>query len=209
MGLAIGEFDILKEKIVNFKQTATKSSIKNKRFNVVSESLALESNIDNDIKLTLNNCIMHHNALIRFVNQIESIFSFGLLAQLLGSIIVICNTGFFLLLVSPASLQFGMLFSYFVTMMAQLMLYCWYGNEIMIKSAEIGESCYLSEWYTCNLSVRKSIFIIMERSKRPLVISALKFSILSLTAFTSIIRWSYSYFALLQRLTDNIDTITE
>lgn len=65
MGLAIGEFDILKEKIVNFKQTATKSSIKNKRFNVVSESLALESNIDNDIKLTLNNCIMHHNALIR------------------------------------------------------------------------------------------------------------------------------------------------
>ncbi|KAI4464842.1 odorant receptor [Holotrichia oblita] len=186
MGLAISQFDILKEKFVNFKQIATKTSLENKRFNIESELWKLESNTDNIIKHTLTNCIIHHNALIRFVNQIETIFSFGLLAQLLGSIIVICNTGFFLLLVSPASLQFGMLFSYFITMMAQLMLYCWYGNEIMLKSTEIGESCYLSDWYTCNLSVRKSIFIVMERSRRPLVISALKFSILSLTALTSV-----------------------
>nr|XP_022909840.1 odorant receptor 67c-like [Onthophagus taurus] len=196
MGLAAGQLDILKNKIEICNEIALKK-------------IEIFENDDNDdilmvvqeevIRL-LKNCIQHHSKIILYVNLIEKVFSFSILIQLMGSIIVICNTGFFLLIITPFSAQFFMLVVYFITMMSQLSLYCWFGNEIIIKSVEIGGACYLSKWYMCDNRVRKLLFITMERSKRPLEITACKFTNLSLITFSTIIRWSYSYFTLLQRL---------
>nr|QBB72962.1 odorant receptor [Protaetia brevitarsis] len=208
MGTAIGQFDILKEKILTFKERAIGEEEIVLGVNFKTTNI-FEANVNKRAKSLLNDCIVHHNALIKFVQQIEDTFSFGLLSQLMGSIIVICNTGFFLMLVSPASLQFGLFSSYFITMMAQLTLYCWYGNEIMLKSVQIGEACYFSQWYTCTADVKRSIFIIMEKSRRPLAITALKFTTLSLETFAAIIRSSYSYFALLQRLANKFESETK
>lgn len=44
----------------------------------------------------------------------------------------------------------------------------------------------MSKWYALDKKACKYLFIIMERSKRPLRITTMKISALSLTAFTAV-----------------------
>ncbi|KAF2885570.1 hypothetical protein ILUMI_20603 [Ignelater luminosus] len=55
-----------------------------------------------------------------------------------------------------------------------------------VQSAKIGDACYMSEWINCGPSVRKSLFIIMERAKRPLELTAGGFVSLSLDTLVSV-----------------------
>lgn len=45
-----------------------------------------------------------------------------------------------------------------------------YLNLILLQSTKIIESCYLSEWYQLSKTSQKSLMLLMERAKRPLVI---------------------------------------
>nr|AUF73009.1 odorant receptor [Anoplophora chinensis] len=96
--------------------------------------------------------------------------------------------------------QFVILIVYFSAIMIELAMYCWVGNEIILKSLQIGDACYMSKWYEFSPRTNKILFLIMERSKRPLTISAYKFSVLSMSAYLKIIQCSYSYFTVLRRV---------
>ncbi|CAG9767691.1 unnamed protein product [Ceutorhynchus assimilis] len=69
---------------------------------------------------------------------------------------------------------------------------------IQMLSLEILTSCYFSCWYEYGTSIRRSLFILMERAKRPIEVQALGLITLSLETFISILKWTYSYFALLR-----------
>ncbi|CAH2010046.1 unnamed protein product [Acanthoscelides obtectus] len=86
-------------------------------------------------------------------------------------------------------------------MFIQIYFYCWYGQDIVLKSIEISVSYYLTNWYNAYSSnVRTYLFLFMERSKRPLVLRAGGVFPLTLSTLMSILRSSYSYMAVLQRL---------
>ncbi|RZC38531.1 7tm 6 domain containing protein, partial [Asbolus verrucosus] len=48
-----------------------------------------------------------------------------------ASIVVICFTGFQMIVVPILSIQFVCLMLYFVSMMCQVAMYCWYGHDVM------------------------------------------------------------------------------
>ncbi|XP_074037331.1 odorant receptor 46a [Leptinotarsa decemlineata] len=148
----------------------------------------------------LKNCVKHHVKIIRFHEILEKVFSMIILMQYATSAAVICNIGFQLVHVDPMSMQLIPILVYFIAMMIQLAIYCWFGNEIIVKSLDIRDSCYNFKWFESDLKARKTITIIMERSKKPMLLTAGKFSVLSLQSYTSVMRTSYSYFALLQTL---------
>ncbi|KAF2896167.1 hypothetical protein ILUMI_10008, partial [Ignelater luminosus] len=118
------------------------------------------------------------------INFVENIFTMGLFAQFIASVIVICNTLFHFVLISISS-QLFMLTNYLIIILVQLFIYCWYGNEIIFKSVQVREACYMTNWELSGNEVRKYLFLIMERSKRPLKITTMKYSVLSLTTFAS------------------------
>ncbi|KAJ3666144.1 hypothetical protein Zmor_001598 [Zophobas morio] len=181
--LASAQFDILKERL----RTVMK----------VDERWEISSKI---VKKRLNNCIMYHNFLLQYMKEVESLFSNGILVQFAASVMVICLTGFQMLVISVKSMQFILLMIYFSTMTCQIVLYCWYGNELMYKSMGLSEACYMSDWNMCNSEICTSLYIIMERGKRPLVLTAGKLFSLTLTTLMTVLKSSYSYFAVLQRL---------
>lgn len=49
----------------------------------------------------------------------------------------------------------------------------------MFQSSEVRDCCYMSEWNQCGPGVCKTLIIMMERTKRPLVLTAGKFADLS------------------------------
>ncbi|KAK5647662.1 hypothetical protein RI129_002554 [Pyrocoelia pectoralis] len=181
MGITAAQLDILYEKIIYIQNEAPES----------------DDNEDKNVLKVLRQFVEHHNAIIHLIESVEEVFTVGLFAQFTCSIIVICNTVFYIIVIATINSQFIMLLNYIIILVIQLFMYCWYGNEIMLKSVQLGEACYKIDWYNRDKSVGQFLFIIMERSKRPLTVTTVKLSTLSLTAFKSLLQWSYSCLALL------------
>lgn len=124
--------------------------------------------------------------------------------QFVSSGIIICITGLQLVLVSitsnetirrtndtkfqisPSSIKFFSIISYFVAMVVQISAYCLNGHDVIVQSSDIVDCCYKMDWYRASARVKKTLFFIMERSKVPLEISAGKFFILSITTLTTV-----------------------
>ncbi|XP_015839074.1 odorant receptor Or1 [Tribolium castaneum] len=154
----------------------------------------------NETKGALVRCITHHAKIVNYTERVEAIFSKGIFLQLFGSVIVICTTGFQLIVVPIPSVQFAVLGTYLCGMTTQVATYCYYGHEVMTTSDAIGMSLYLSNWYASHVKIRKIVMIFLEKTKKPTIVKAGNFITLSLATLTQILRSAYSYFAVLQRL---------
>lgn len=74
-----------------------------------------------------------HEYIIKYLLMVEELFSYGIFIQFLASIAVVCMTGFQLMITPPQSGQFVLLILYINCMMCQVIMYCWYGNEILFE----------------------------------------------------------------------------
>ncbi|CAH2010044.1 unnamed protein product [Acanthoscelides obtectus] len=156
----------------------------------------------NNVEPLLNDLIKHHYEIIRLVEILNDLFSPIALVQCGTSGLAICFVGFQLMVtVESGSPEFVIQAAYFCCLFVQIYFYCWFGQDIMLKSIEISISYYLTDWYNaCSSNVRNHLFLIMERTKRPLELRAGGVFPLTLSTLMSILRSSYSYMAVLQRL---------
>nr|QNH68050.1 odorant receptor 26 [Apriona germarii] len=183
--LATAEFEILRNRLTTIIEPSPKST-------KIGE--------DEAVKVRLGECVDQYDELLCFVNQIEVTFSKGIFVQFFCSVIVICLTGFQMLVISFNSMQFVLLIVYFSCMMCQVAMYCWYGHTVMESSDYVRDACYMADWNRSDLSVQKSLVMIMERAKKPAMLRAGGFFVLNIPTLMRILRSSYSYFAVLQRL---------
>ncbi|XP_068909852.1 odorant receptor Or2-like [Tenebrio molitor] len=70
-------------------------------------------------------------------------------------------------------------------------------NVDLTKSNTVTDAIYMGKWYNYDMTCRKALIVLMERSKRPMVVTAGKILDLSLISFTTILRRSYSLLAVL------------
>ncbi|XP_031330090.1 odorant receptor 94a-like [Photinus pyralis] len=148
----------------------------------------------------LSKCVEHHLAVIKFTEDIENIFRYVFLSQFVCSAGGICLVGFTFINAEPGSVEFIFALSFLGTLMFQITLYCSYGNEVTIQSSRVLDACYMAEWVSCGPKVRQCLFIIMERSKRPMVLTAGKFVNLSLASLVAVFKSAGSYAMVLYHL---------
>ncbi|EFN89435.1 Putative odorant receptor 94a [Harpegnathos saltator] len=78
--------------------------------------------------------------------------------------------------------EFAHLFSYLASMLTQIFLYCWYGNE----SAEVCNAIYEMNWTTLRVQVMKDLTIIMMCASKPFTMSSGHVVTLTLDSFMSV-----------------------
>ncbi|KAH0808229.1 hypothetical protein GEV33_014563 [Tenebrio molitor] len=131
-------------------------------------------------------------------NQFLSVMTFG---QFANSVVAICMTMFQLSVVTPFTPDFYTLVCCQSACFTQVFVYCWFGNEVMIKSSNISFSAYESGfWIDSSIALQKDLVFFLMRCCKPIQLRAVNFFGLSLQSFTSILRTSWSYFALLQQM---------
>ncbi|KAF2892955.1 hypothetical protein ILUMI_13215 [Ignelater luminosus] len=157
---------------------------------------------DKEINQRLSVCVEHHIAVIKFAEAVESMFTYVFLLQFLASAVGICLAGFTFTSAPVGSFEFIFAISLPITLIIQISFYCTFGNEVTLQSSNIGEACYMTEWIACGPLVRKTLFIIMERSKRLLVLTAGKFINLSLFSLAAVFKSAASYAAVLRQITN-------
>ncbi|KAJ3663388.1 hypothetical protein Zmor_007663 [Zophobas morio] len=145
-------------------------------------------------------CIKRHKLILGFVKTSNDFFNWIILGQFATSTSVIALIMFQLTLVSPVSGEGLSHIFYIHGITTQIFLYCWFGNELEIKSSRIPYAVYESDWICQSLSVKRNIIFFGIRCQRPIKITAIKLFSLSLQTFLSIMRSAYSYFALLSNV---------
>ncbi|NP_001177516.1 odorant receptor 93 isoform X1 [Nasonia vitripennis] len=147
--------------------------------------------------------VKHHVHIFKFAENINVIFTPVILVQFCMSSIVLSLSVYQLAVRSANGIQFITMVMYLTCMLVQFFMYCWFGNEVTLKSVEFGQAIYNIEWTSLQVQTSKDLMIMMIRAKRPIIMSSGALVTLSIKSFTSILKASYSTFNVLQRSSHN------
>ncbi|RZC39042.1 7tm 6 domain containing protein, partial [Asbolus verrucosus] len=154
-----------------------------------------------DVVNDLKKCVHHHREILKFADYANRFYNWLLLVQFFVGGVSIGLSMFQLTLVIPFSPEFYMLLTYGTAISVQVFMYCWFGNQIEVKSSDLSYSVFESDWTDLPPEVMKNFIIFTMRIQRPLKIAALNLFYLSLTTYVKILKTSWSYFALLRQIT--------
>ncbi|CAH1373574.1 unnamed protein product [Tenebrio molitor] len=134
----------------------------------------------------------------RWSQDVASAFGNIVCVQFATSVIVLCETLVMLSLTTIFSATYFMLLSYQTAIFIQIFLYCWFGNEVTIKSAMLNSATYNWRWYNYSSSYKKDLMFFMHRTQKPIVLLVGNIFPINLNTFTSILRSSWAYFMALR-----------
>nr|WEG72116.1 odorant-receptor-20 [Grapholita molesta] len=183
------EIDIIKEKIMNVTPIADKRT---------NRSVTVQSVLNEHYKVLIE-CVTHHQAIVKFIKQVEDTYHSYLLFQLSGSVGLICMSALRILVVDPKSVQFMSVVMYLLVMIAQLFVCCWSGHELTATSMELHTVVYECCWYEQDVRFKRALVFTMLRLGRSMEFRAGRYVTLSRQTFVAILRMSYSYFAVLKQ----------
>ncbi|XP_060535473.1 odorant receptor Or2-like [Cylas formicarius] len=152
--------------------------------------------------------VQRHSVIIRFVQEIDEVFTYISLTRCLTSIISICN-GLFQLTHTRKipSVTFVFNVVYVFNVLFEIGIYCWFATALTEKSLTLTDACYNYDWPEESLSNQRSLLMITARSQKPFYVTAGKFARLGVGSFLSLVKMAYSYFALMQSLYEKTEDL--
>ena len=72
-------------------------------------------------------------------------------------------------------------------MLCQVGMYCYWGNEVTVHADAVAQLAYESSWYLMPISIQKAMINVIQRSHRPVYITAGKFVPLSMETLMKVI----------------------
>ncbi|CAH2096547.1 unnamed protein product [Euphydryas editha] len=152
------------------------------------------------INQRLRNCILRHQAVLAQIKLLQSCFTVPIFIQFSVSMIIICVTAYQLAFETTHLVRIVSMVTYLVVMMLQVFLYCYQGNELVNESEGVSSAAYECPWYACSVPIRRSLLMVMIRTRRAARLTAAGITELSLSTFMSLIKASYTFFTVLQQV---------
>ncbi|XP_049548379.1 odorant receptor Or1-like [Anopheles darlingi] len=131
-------------------------------------------------------------------------FSTTLLLQLFCSVFILCITELHLLANEHSVDDLTRVVMYLCCLIMQVFINCHYGNEITYTSKKVHQATAFVNYPDMDIKTRKLLILFQQRTMVELkcfVASLLKIE-LSMETFVTIIKSSYSYFAVLRSMTN-------
>ncbi|XP_072762246.1 odorant receptor 10-like [Anoplolepis gracilipes] len=184
-----------------FLQTCAQFEIfENRLHKLISNKIAkyLKPASSNKGKTIISEYIHHHLSIYKYAKKVNVVFNQVLFVQFFGSILVLCTSVYYLSAHITES-ESATLIIYTICMFAQIFVYCWSGNEVILKSVSVGDAIYRMNWPLLSVSEKKEVLMIMMRCTLPIKFTSSFLITLSLQSYTGILKISYSAFNVLQK----------
>ncbi|XP_039314322.1 odorant receptor 22c isoform X2 [Solenopsis invicta] len=148
--------------------------------------------------------ISRHCDLIRLADSFEYAFNMAIFAQVSMSVLLLCVEGMQLIISlklndNIAAIKHIVLI---LTMLVQLYLYCYAGDQLEYVTGRIGYSLYDSPWYNFDLKAMKNLPMVMHRGRMPHQTTAGRFLRMNLFSFKEILKATGSYLSVLRVMID-------
>ncbi|KAL0112594.1 hypothetical protein PUN28_012115 [Cardiocondyla obscurior] len=153
----------------------------------------------NKNKTEISDYINYHLSIYKYAKTVNIVFNEVLFFQFFGSILVLCTSVYYLSMHIKELSAIVFLLMYTICMFAQIFVYCWSGNEVILKSASTGEAIYRMDWPSLSVTEKKELMMIMARTNIPIKFTSSFLITMSLQSYSSILKTSYSAFNLLQK----------
>ncbi|XP_043264939.1 odorant receptor 46a-like [Colletes gigas] len=148
--------------------------------------------------LSAKHCAHHHDHIYKFATMVNKEFETIVLLQFLVSMSILCFDLYRFLQTEQRTKLMEMILYAICTLM-QILYYCWYGNEVRVKSLEIPDMIIDSNWVSLDNNARKIFLMIMKRALVPIEFSSVHLVPVDLNSFKVILKTSYSAFSMLQQ----------
>ncbi|XP_077282454.1 odorant receptor 46a-like isoform X2 [Temnothorax americanus] len=153
----------------------------------------------NKDEVGISECVDYHLSIYKYAKTVNVIFNQVFFVQFFCSIIVLCTCVYYLSThISELSGLVSFLV-YTIGMFAQIFVFCWSGNEVILKSTGIGDTIYHMDWPLLSIKEKKGLLMIMMRSTIPIKFTSSFLITLSVQSYSNILKTSYSVFNVLQK----------
>ncbi|XP_018317998.1 odorant receptor 46a-like [Mycetomoellerius zeteki] len=147
----------------------------------------------------LRECVHQHDCIFKFALMVNEKFKIIIAIQFIVSTLVVCSNLYQLAKMTLTARCFPLIL-YTCSMLTQILIYCWYGNEVKIKSVQLTVSIFGMGWLTMKQNRKQSLLIIMNRSLIPIEFSSAYILTMNLNSFVSLLKTSYSAYSILQQM---------
>ncbi|XP_011493834.1 PREDICTED: odorant receptor 4-like [Ceratosolen solmsi marchali] len=154
-------------------------------------------------KKSIKYIVMHHNLIKDIFQRTENFFMIIIIPFFSICLLVICLVLFQLVQKNVSFSEHGVLALYFFTLINEVFLFCWFGNQLTVKSEKILNAVYKSNWLELTTKDRKSYYFAMLMGAKGLTMSYHGLCQLSVKTYAWIIKMTYTVFNLLQRVQIN------
>ncbi|XP_012248811.1 odorant receptor Or1-like, partial [Bombus impatiens] len=104
-------------------------------------------NIEGHEIQSLKHCVWHHNKIFRFADMVNNFFNKMMFVQFMASAVAVCFTLYLLTDVQDTAQLIGWS-TYMFAGICQTFFFCWFGNAAKVKSLDISNMVYNSDWST-------------------------------------------------------------
>ncbi|XP_029729034.2 odorant receptor 13a-like [Aedes albopictus] len=119
------------------------------------------------IKQDLHELIQRHQDLMEFGRNVNELYQPMLMAQLGCSVSMICLTAFEATLTMHDLFLFMRFAVYTISVLIQILYWCYYGNRVSYMSTMINEAIIECNWLTSDTSFKKDLMLTMMRAQKP------------------------------------------
>ncbi|XP_071631630.1 odorant receptor 10-like isoform X2 [Temnothorax longispinosus] len=146
----------------------------------------------------LRECVRQHDCIFKFALMVNEKFKIIIAIQFVVSTLVVCFN-LYQLAKMTLSAQCFPLILYTFAMLTQILIYCWYGNEVKLKSVQLAANIFGMGWLKMKQSRKQNLLMIMNRSLTPIEFSCAYIITMNLDSFVGLLRTSYSAYNILQQ----------
>nr|AZQ24890.1 odorant receptor [Aphidius gifuensis] len=196
-----GAFDTLLPSMIY--QICCQFSILQNRFKILPDIIHNIKKFDETKKIILeknklSECVEHHLQIYEWAKKCNNIFGGIIFLQYSISSVVLCVSVYLLTKIEYGNPEFLPVVMYTMCMVIEIFILCYSGNQVTIESINVGHAIYDMDWTQFELSTKKNLMMIMNRTLHPVIFTGCHFVKLSIDSFTSLIKLSYSAYNLLQ-----------
>nr|AQM56062.1 olfactory receptor [Apolygus lucorum] len=152
---------------------------------------------------TLLTYIKDHQKLVKISNDMRNLYNMMITMELSTGLIILIITIFNFFL-SSGNGDLVIMFKFMVYLMYTLVevtVYCYIGSDLETTSEDLGFAAYSSQWYKVGKKFRKTLQMLMVRTRYSLALKFGRMYPINLMALTNILQTAYSTSMLLYRAT--------
>ncbi|XP_053997918.1 odorant receptor 46a-like [Hylaeus anthracinus] len=155
-------------------------------------------NVTKDDNYSVEQCAHYHHRIFQFAAMLNKTFKTTACIQFLMSASIVC---FNLYRITQKDLgaRLAETVFYAFCMIMEIFYYCWYGNEVRLKSLEIPDMIIRSDWINLDVGSRKILVMIMRRATVPIEFTSLHVVSMNLESFMALLKASFTACNVLQQ----------
>ncbi|XP_053982819.1 odorant receptor 46a-like [Hylaeus volcanicus] len=121
-----------------------------------------------------------------FASMINTEFRMVIFVQFAVSTLEVCFNLYLLTTMKSANAQYVKIILYTSSMLTQIFVYCWHGDEVKSKSLDISNMIFRTDWTFLDKNAKRVLLMIMRRASVPIEFTSMHIAHMNLETFVSV-----------------------